>query len=75
MSEIGKEIDCTKASFQEKEDLFGKGFGLINVVSFQVVDGIMHTKVILDNREVVLVGDPEKALHNYMLGSNKGGKQ
>lgn len=75
MSDIGKEIDCTNSSFQEKEDLFGKGFGLINVISFEVIDGSMYTKVILDGNEVVLVGDPEKALHNYMLGSNKGEKQ
>lgn len=75
MSDIGKRIDCTNASFEEKENLFGKGFGLISVISFQVIDGCMYTKVILDVNEVVLVGDPEKALHNYLLGSDKGRKQ
>lgn len=74
MRESGKVIDCTALSFQEKEDLFGKGFGMINVISFEVIEGCMYTKVNLDGNEVVLIGDPEKALHNYMLGSKKGEK-
>lgn len=61
-------IDCTGATFEEKELLLGKGFGLINVVSFHVVDGVILTTVIIDEKKLVLVGDPEKALHNYMLG-------
>jgi len=69
------EIDCSGANFQEKEDLFGKGFGLVNVISFTIVDGIIQTKVMLDGNEVVLIGDPEKALHNYMLGKNSSSKQ
>ena len=67
-------IDCSKMTVQEKEETFGKGFGLVRVISFEVIDGDMYTKVMIEGNEALLVGDPEKALHNYMLGS-KGTKQ
>lgn len=63
-----KEFDCRNASVEEKELLFGKAFALLDVVSFSLSDGVMFTTVKIDGNEIVLIGHPETALHNFLLG-------
>jgi hypothetical protein len=48
--------------------IFGKAFATVLVTGYAVEDGEVYTKAILDGKEVTLIGDPEKALHSYLLG-------
>lgn len=63
--------DCTKLNAREREELFGKGFADVNVVGYGQADGVCFTKVVLEGHNVILVGEPEQALHAYLLGGGK----
>jgi len=41
---------------------------VVHVIGFGHADGICFTKTHLDGRLVTLVGEPEQALHAYLLG-------
>lgn len=62
------EIDWTRVSADDKESLLGREFRNLTVRSFKVSNGVMFTVVILEGREVTLVGDPCEALKVYLGG-------
>lgn len=64
-------IDCTKMTPDEKEQLFGRAFREIPIISFESIDGEMSLIVILDGREVNLIGDPEECLRVYTGGTQQ----
>jgi len=63
--------DCSQLNAREREELFGKGFTEVAVTGFCVEDGVMFTRIKVNGNALVLIGDPEKALDNYLLGGGK----
>lgn len=68
-------IDCTNLNASEREDMFGKGFADVVITGVCVEDGQMYTRIVIDGNTATLIGDPEQALHNYLLGKNLGRAQ
>lgn len=63
--------DCSSMNAKEREETFGKGFSEVAVTGFCVEDGVMFTRIKVRGNALVLIGDPEKALHNYLVGGGK----
>lgn len=62
-------IDCTKMTPDEKEQLFGRAFREIQIISFESFEGEMSLTVVLDGNKVNLIGDPEECLKTYTGGT------
>jgi len=65
-------MSLVDASPEDKALLFGDAFAGIEMIDFEMLGTVMKVRVILDNREVVLIGDPEKALETWLSGTSEG---
>ena len=61
-------MDCRSATPDEKAAVFGEAFRNIDVLSFEVIDGLVVTIIILSGRVIDLIGDPRAALTTILCG-------
>ncbi|VVE44161.1 hypothetical protein PHO31112_04312 [Pandoraea horticolens] len=56
------------ATPDEKAQLLGQEFRNIDVLGFEVTDGVCFTEILLDGEAFILVGDPQEALKTFLGG-------
>lgn len=61
-------IDCTKTTPDEREQLFGREFLELHVLSVDFTGSTPIMEVIVDGAKVTLVGDFQKALAVHLGG-------
>jgi hypothetical protein len=59
-------FDFSDLTPEDKATTLGDAFRFINVQSFGSVDGVLKTTIIFRGKEILLIGDPEKALKNHI---------
>jgi hypothetical protein len=63
-------IDFDFATSDEKEQLLGREFREISVLSVSFAGPATKTKILLNGEVLVLVGDPVTALLTYLAGGD-----
>jgi hypothetical protein len=51
-----------------KAELLGPEFRNIDVLDFEVADGVCLTRIVLDGKAITLVGNPQEALTTFLDG-------
>lgn len=62
-------IDCSKATPDEKENLFGREFRELHILSVEFTSTSTVMTILLEAQKVTLVGDPQEALRTYMAAT------
>ena len=61
-------IDFTKATADEKEQLLGREFRNIHVISQWFHDGVCRTEILFNGDHLILIGDPTACLKTTLGG-------
>lgn len=63
-----QKLDFTKATADEREQLVGREFRNIHVISQWFSDGLCHTEIIFNGERLTLIGDPVGCLKTHLGG-------
>ncbi|VVE37520.1 hypothetical protein [Pandoraea terrigena] len=63
------------ATADEKAQLLGQEFRNIEVIGFEVTDGVCFTEILLDGEVLTLVGYPQEALKTFLGGQGSKTQQ